>query len=343
MPPVLTLKNISKTFSAADVLSDISFELAKGEFFSIVGPSGCGKTTLLRIIAGLEFPTTGEVWIGNNNATNLTPQKRNIGIVFQNYALFPNMSVFENVAYGLEVKKFSKEVIKEKVLSVLDKVKMKDKADTNVTTLSGGEQQRVSLARVIVTEPSLLLFDEPLSNLDYSLRLETRNEIKRLQKDIGITSVYVTHDQSEALALSDRIAVLNKGVIQQIGTPSEVYFNPVNLFVADFIGHSNFFNSKEAKDIFDIADVGDDEVVSVFPEELVPVKCNENCPAKIIDIQFTGYYVEYLIDVNGKMIKSLMPSGSRDDLNSVVLGFKIGDNVKLKLTSSDIRKLPGKL
>ena len=209
---ILTLKNISKSFSTTKVLDDISLVLKQGEFFSVVGPSGCGKTTLLRIIAGLEFPTSGEILIDGVNSTNLTPQKRNIGIVFQNYALFPNMTVFENVAYGLEVKKLSKDMIREKVSSVLEIVRMSDKADKSVTTLSGGEQQRVSLARVIVTEPALLLFDEPLSNLDYALRLETRNEIKRLQREIGITSVYVTHDQSEALALSDRIAVLNMGI-----------------------------------------------------------------------------------------------------------------------------------
>ncbi|MBK8550332.1 MAG: ABC transporter ATP-binding protein [Ignavibacteria bacterium] len=272
---ILTLKNISKLFDSISVLDKISFELNKGEFFSVVGPSGCGKTTLLRIIAGLEFPTSGEIFIEDVNATNLIPQKRKIGIVFQNYALFPNMTVFDNVAYGLEVKKLSKSEIKEKVGSVLEKVRMNDKANKSVTTLSGGEQQRVSLARVIVTEPALLLFDEPLSNLDYALRLETRNEIKRLQREIGITSVYVTHDQSEALALSDRIAVLNKGVVQQLGTPHEVYFKPENIFTADFIGHSNFFDNDYAKEIFNI-DINKDELLSVFPEEIIPVENTES-------------------------------------------------------------------
>ncbi|MEP7146914.1 MAG: ABC transporter ATP-binding protein [bacterium] len=336
---ILTLKNITKSFSAINVLSNISFELTKGEFFSVVGPSGCGKTTLLRIIAGLEFPATGEIWINNNIATDLSPQKRNIGIVFQNYALFPNMTVFENVAYGLEVQKLSKNKIKEKVLSVLETVKMKDHSDKNVTYLSGGEQQRVSLARVIVTEPSLLLFDEPLSNLDYALRLETRNEIKRLQKEIGITSVYVTHDQSEALALSDRIAVLNKGVIQQLGTPEEVYFNPANFFVADFIGHSNFFDKKTAKEIFNITEINDNEVLSVFPEELIPVKCKENCHAKIVDIQFTGYFIEFLINVNEKIIKSLIPSDLQSGSETEPLRFNTGDPVNLKLVTNRIRKL----
>lgn len=329
---ILTIKDISKSFGSQCILSNISIELNKGEFFSIVGPSGCGKTTLLRIIAGLEFPDKGEIIIEEINATNLSPQKRNIGIVFQNYALFPNMTVFENVAYGLEVRKFSKEKIKEKVFSVLEKVRLSGKSDVNVMTLSGGEQQRVSLARVIVTEPALLLFDEPLSNLDYALRLETRNEIKRLQREIGITSVYVTHDQSEALALSDRIAVLNKGIIQQIGTPYEIYFNPDNVIVAEFIGHSNFFDKKSAEEIFNVV-INDDEMLSVFPEELIPLMSPENYKAKIVDIQFTGFSTEYLIEVNGKSVKSLQSSYSLSEK------FETGDKVILTLNSKNIRKL----
>lgn len=329
---ILTLKNISKSFASVNVLNNISFELTKGEFFSVVGPSGCGKTTLLRIIAGLEFATSGEIFIDGNNGSDLPPQKRNIGIVFQNYALFPNMTVFENVAYGLEVRKFSKDNIKEKVSSVLEKVQMSDKANKNVTSLSGGEQQRVSLARVIVTEPALLLFDEPLSNLDYGLRLETRNEIKRLQREIGITSVYVTHDQSEALALSDRIVVLSKGNIQQIGTPYEVYYTPENIFVAEFIGHSNLFDKKSAKEIFEI-DISEDEMLSVFPEELIPVKSQDNGKAVISDVQFTGFSTEYFIDINGRTIKSLQPA----DFQNTRL--ETGDEVNLNLKTKNIRKL----
>ncbi|MEO6694928.1 MAG: ABC transporter ATP-binding protein, partial [Ignavibacteria bacterium] len=220
----LSIKNISKDFGSNKVLTDINIEVNNGEFFSIVGPSGCGKTTLLRIIAGLESASAGKIIINEKDYTKIPPQKRNVGIVFQNYALFPNMTVYENIAYGLEIKKLDKNSIKQKINSVLEKVQLSHKTHNNVTTLSGGEQQRVSLARVIVTEPDLILFDEPLSNLDYSLRLETRNELKRLQKVVGITSVYVTHDQTEALALSDRVAVLNKGVLQQTGNPHDIYF-----------------------------------------------------------------------------------------------------------------------
>lgn len=331
--PILSIKNISKNFSSTKVLSSINFELNKGEFFSVVGPSGCGKTTLLRIIAGLEFPSEGEIFIDDINSTDLIPQKRNIGIVFQNYALFPNMTVYENVAYGLEVKKIPKDKIREKTEIVLAKVSMLDKAGTSVTTLSGGEQQRVSLARVIVTEPALLLFDEPLSNLDYALRLETRNEIKRLQKEIGITSVYVTHDQSEALALSDRIAVLNKGIIQQIGTPFDIYYKPENIFVADFIGHSNFFDKESAMEILNISDVSEDELLSVFPEEIVPVSCTEDCNAIITDVQFTGFSTEYLINAGGKIIKSHQPA---DPLKYI---FKTGQEIRLTLNSKTLRFL----
>jgi len=331
--PILSLKNISKNFSSLNVLKNINLELNKGEFFSVVGPSGCGKTTLLRIIAGLEFPSQGEIFIDGKKSTDLIPQKRNIGIVFQNYALFPNMTVYENVAYGLEVKKIPKEGIREKVNTVLEKVRMQDKAGKSVTTLSGGEQQRVSLARVIVTEPALLLFDEPLSNLDYALRLETRNEIKRLQREIGITSVYVTHDQSEALALSDRIAVLNNGELQQTGTPFEIYYNPENIFVADFIGHANFFDKNSAKEIFNITDMNENELLSVFPEEVVPETCFVDCNARIIDVQFTGFTTEYLLEARGMVIKSQQAAVQRN------INFKTGQEVKLTIKSKKLRLL----
>lgn len=327
---ILSVRNISKSFAGHKVLDNINFELEKGEFFSVVGPSGCGKTTLLRIIAGLEFPDSGEIFIDGKNHTNEIAQKRNVGIVFQNYALFPNMSVFENIAYGLEVRKLSREIIKSKVYSVLEKVMLTDKAEKNVTSLSGGEQQRVSLARVIVTEPSLMLFDEPLSNLDYALRIETRNEIKRLQKEAGITSVYVTHDQSEALALSDRVAVLNKGIIQQTGNPFEIYYNPGNIFVAEFIGHSNLFDKSFAKILFNI-DIDENEMLSVFQEELQPEVCNENCKAVITGIQFTGFAVEYILKFKDKLIKCMMPAQFQKHK------FNAGDNVNLKLNTDKVR------
>lgn len=329
---ILSVKGISKSFGTEKVLDNVNIDLIKGEFFSVVGPSGCGKTTLLRILAGLEFPTEGKIFINDIDSTNLISQKRNIGIVFQNYALFPNMTVFENVAYGLEIKKLVKDEIKEKVEKVLEKVKLTSQAQKSVTMLSGGQQQRVSLARVMVTEPSLLLFDEPLSNLDYSLRLEARNEIKRLQKDIGITSVYVTHDQSEALAMSDRIAVMNKGKVMQIGTPQDIYYKPQNLFVADFIGHSNFFDTISAKNIFNI-NIEKTQTLSFFPEELKPEKSPDKSELNIVDVQFTGFTVEYLISYGDKIIKSRQPAGSSE------IAFQPGDSISFLIDRSNLRIL----
>lgn len=308
---ILSARNISKEFGIQKAIDDVSFGIARGEFFSLLGPSGCGKTTLLRIIAGLEQPTSGTIELNGTDASGLSPQKRNVGVVFQNYALFPNMTVFRNVAYGLEVRKFSPSEIKRKVGEVLEKVKISHKSESNVTLLSGGEQQRVSLARVIVTEPDLLLFDEPLSNLDYSLRLEARNEIKRLQKEIGITSVYVTHDQSEALALSDRIAVMNSGQIIQTGSPEEIYLNPATKFIAEFIGHSNFFSAGESLKYFGIG-TGSSELLSVFPEELELVP-DESGHFEVTDVQFGGAMIEYRAKDGSKEISiiSQFRSGGR--------------------------------
>ncbi|HEX2788173.1 MAG TPA: ABC transporter ATP-binding protein [Ignavibacteria bacterium] len=327
----LEIKNVNKSFETKKVLDNISLSINKGEFFSIVGPSGCGKTTLLRIIAGLETATSGDIVLNGENISKKSPQERDIGIVFQNYALFPHMTVFENVAYGLKIKKESKETIRKKVYDVLEKVKLTDKTDVRVTNLSGGEQQRVSLARVIVIEPKVILFDEPLSNLDYILRLETRGEIKRLQKETGITSVYVTHDQSEALALSDRIAVLSKGVLQQLGNPIDVYYNPVNYFVADFICHANFFNAEESNKFFGL-NIENNKNLVVLPEELFLSNENVNQDLIISDIQFNGLTTEYFIKYGDKFFRSFMVSKSGNH-------FKIGDAVGISIPQNLNRKV----
>jgi ABC-type Fe3+/spermidine/putrescine transport system ATPase subunit len=234
--PALSLRHISKTFGALHAVEDISFDVAAGEFFSILGPSGCGKTTLLRMIAGFESPTGGSLLLREKDITGMLPQHRGIGMVFQNYALFPHMTVFQNVAFGLETQKRPRKETEDRVERVLTSVGLHHKAHSPVTALSGGEQQRVAVARAVVVEPAVLLFDEPLSNLDVTLRASTRKEIRDIQRRTGITTVYVTHDQAEALTLSDRIAVMNKGRIEQIGTPRQVYESPVNEFVAGFIG-----------------------------------------------------------------------------------------------------------
>ncbi len=235
----LSLQDVSKNFKALSVVSNVNLEIQAGEFFSIVGPSGCGKTTLLRMIAGFESPATGRILIGGHDMTRIPPEARSVGMVFQNYALFPHMTVFENVAFGLQAKKTPKKEIQIRVENILEAVHLTEKIHTPVPNLSGGEQQRVAVARALVVEPTVLLFDEPLSNLDVTLRVSTREEIRMLQRRTKITTVYVTHDQSEAMSLSDRIAVMRSGAIEQIGTPSEIYESPRSPFVAQFLGGAN--------------------------------------------------------------------------------------------------------
>ena len=308
----LHLHNLSKSFGDFRALAPIEIEIREGEFFSLLGPSGCGKTTLLRMIAGLEPPSSGTIIIDGVDMTPLPPQKRNIGIVFQSYALFPHMSVFENIAYGLEVKKLPRNEIRAKVQHILEKVHLTEKGDIAVPLLSGGEQQRVAVARAVVVEPGVLLFDEPLSNLDYALRLETRAEIKRLQREVGITTIYVTHDQGEALALSDRIAVLNNGVVQQVGSPDELYFHPHNAFTASFIGHANLFSPEICKEYFNRNLDGAKELLAVLPEEIVLSADPGKAQGRIIDKQFSGSSVEYTIDFAGQLVKAIRSSSDKE-------------------------------
>jgi spermidine/putrescine ABC transporter ATP-binding subunit len=237
-------ENIKKFFGNTPAVRDLSLEIREGEFFSILGPSGCGKTTTLRIVAGFEPPDSGRIFFDNDDVTSLPPERRNTGMVFQNYALFPHLSVFENVAFGLRARKRPQAEIAAQVASALDLVEMRDLQKRPVTQLSGGQQQRVALARAIAVQPKILLLDEPLSNLDAQLRRTTRSELKNLQRRLGITTIYVTHDQEEALALSDRILVMHKGEAQQIGAPEEIYHQPANLFVMSFIGASNTLTGK---------------------------------------------------------------------------------------------------
>ncbi|MDD5262330.1 MAG: ABC transporter ATP-binding protein [Methylacidiphilales bacterium] len=235
----LILKNITKRFDSTLVVDHIDLEIASGELFFLLGPSGCGKTTILRMLAGFCDPDEGSIWFDTRTVNNVPPQDRNTALVFQNYAIWPHMTVFENVAYGLRVRKLPEATIRSRVEATLDKIKMLHLSERKPASLSGGQQQRVALARAIVVDPQLLLFDEPLSNLDAKLRLEIRGEIKKLHAGLKTTSVYVTHDQEEALAMADRIAVMNAGQIQQVGTPYEIYNKPVNPFVASFIGEIN--------------------------------------------------------------------------------------------------------
>ena len=232
----LRLKGIAKSFGAFAAVRPTDLEIDSGEFFAILGPSGCGKTTLLRMIAGYERPDQGGVFLGDAEITSRSPQDREVGMVFQNYALFPHMSVFENVAFGLRSRKVPGESVRPRVMAALESVRMADKSTAPVPALSGGEQQRVAVARALVVRPRLLLFDEPLSNLDIALRLRTREEIRSLQQSTGITTVYVTHDQGEAMSLADRIAVMRSGAVEQSGTPAVLYDSPASTFVAEFLG-----------------------------------------------------------------------------------------------------------
>ncbi len=240
----VAVKDITKIYQGQDgrkvtAVNATSFTIEPGELVTLLGPSGCGKTTILRMIAGFETPTAGEVFIGGERVTKLTPDKRDTAMVFQSYALFPHLTVYGNVAYGLELKKLGKQQVREKAQSILAMVGLTGLDARYPNQLSGGQQQRVALARALVMEPSVLLFDEPLSNLDAKLRVHMRAEIRKLQRKVGITSVYVTHDQAEAMSMSDKIIVMNSGVIEQVGTPAEIYNRPATEFVADFIGAAN--------------------------------------------------------------------------------------------------------
>lgn len=240
---MLKLKNVSKHFGDVVAVHNVSLDVHAGEFLTLLGPSGCGKTTTLRMIAGFESVTNGQIILGDRDITNLRPQQRGIGMVFQNYALFPHLDVFENVAFGLRAQRVGRDGVSKRVASALDLVGLSELSARRVQDLSGGQQQRVAVARAIAPEPRLILLDEPLSNLDASMREHTRTELRALLKRLGMTAIFVTHDQEEAFALSDRIAVMNAGELQQVGPPEQLYQNPVNLFVAGFMGRANLLRA----------------------------------------------------------------------------------------------------
>lgn len=328
----VTLDNISKRFGKFSAVEDVVIHIKAGEFFTFLGPSGCGKTTTLRMIAGFYYPTTGSIRFGDSDVTFLPPNKRNTGMVFQNYALFPHMTVFENIAFGLEIRRMNKEVIRGKVNKSLELVHLQGLGDRKINQLSGGQQQRVALARAVVIEPDILLLDEPLSNLDAKLREETRIEIKRLQMELGITTIYVTHDQAEAMAMSDRIMVMEKGRIQQIGDPVSIYNRPNNKFVASFIGETNLLEGRVLGVEGDqvtvmVADtimltglrsnaapgvsfsVGSRVMLSIRPEAIrTSDKANvENyIPGIVTMAEFTGISVSYQIKSEGFLLKTMV-------------------------------------
>lgn len=295
----LELKNIKKTFGSFTALDDINLSIKKGEFVCLLGPSGCGKTTLLRIVAGLEKPTAGQVFINGEDATSFAPSKRNFGIVFQSYALFPNMTVRQNIAFGLKKEKLSKKEMTEKIEAILEKVNLSDQIDKYPGQLSGGQQQRIALARALVVSPDFLLLDEPLSALDAKVRQKVRKEIRALQQELGITTIMVTHDQEEALTMADTIVVMNNACVMQTGSPVEVYDKPCNPFVADFIGSINFFstdllkraNLTSDKALVESLRLGQDDLKACRPEniEIVEPKSLNSFNVTVHDIEFHGY------------------------------------------------------
>ena len=244
MPVPITIEKLTKRFGDHTVLNSIDVNIAAGELFFLLGPSGCGKTTLLRAVAGLNEPDEGRILAGDRDVTHLPPHQRDMGMVFQSYALWPHMTLRENVAFGLEMRGIKKNEADPRVLRALEMVKLADRADSKPNELSGGQQQRVALARALVIEPQCLLLDEPLSNLDAKLRLEMRTEIRRICKEAGLTAIYVTHDQKEALSIADRLAILDQGHLLQVGAPQEVYTRPKNRFVAQFIGETTFIEAR---------------------------------------------------------------------------------------------------
>ncbi len=264
----VSLEGVSKRFGKVMAVREVTLDINEGEFFSLLGPSGCGKTTTLRVIAGFEEPDTGRILLRGEDVTSAQPNKRNVNMVFQNYALFPHMSVLDNVAFGLKVKKVPRGDQRARVLETLKVVQLEGMEQRRPRQLSGGQQQRVALARALVNEPAALLLDEPLGALDVKLRKQMQLELKRIQHELGTTFVYVTHDQEEAMAMSDRIAVMNQGLVEQIGTPREIYEHPATAFVADFVGLLNAFDFRVDEIVGDraIMLVGDNQrVVSVFP------------------------------------------------------------------------------
>jgi iron(III) transport system ATP-binding protein len=277
----LSLQNISKHYGATPAVADLSLEVERGEFFGLLGPSGCGKTTTLRMIAGLETPDTGLILLDGADITHLSPERRGFGMVFQNYALFPHLNVFENVAFGLRARRHPSAEVKERVESALSLVQLPGYGRRRIEELSGGQQQRVAIARAISIEPALLLFDEPLSNLDVALREETREELRELVARLKLTAVYVTHDQEEAFALCDRISLMNKGRIMQTGAPRELYEHPSQAFVASFLGRNNLVEARrlsashETPARFFTIDGGHTLEVQVRRRELAPI--NQNC------------------------------------------------------------------
>ena len=338
-----------KTGKEFYAVKDTSLTIEPGSFVTLLGPSGCGKTTTLRMIAGFESPDEGEIYLGDEPINELTPNKRDTAMVFQSYALLPHYNVFDNVAYGLKLRKVPKEEIKERVMKILDLVELTGMESRMTNQLSGGQQQRVALARALVIEPSVLLFDEPLSNLDAKLRVTMRTEIRRIQQEVGITAIYVTHDQSEAMALSDNIIIMNKGVVAQMGTPQEIYYHPVNEFVADFIGEANFLKGKMTGRSGDLVTLdiegnplqveGHDgmavgnEYTLVLRPEAATLADEGGLPCEVVLSCFMGSYQNYHVMVGNTLVKLEEHNPKNKHI------YAVGDNCSLVFDPKSVHVL----
>lgn len=337
----ITITDIVRTFeNGFTILEGFTQTFEDGAFVTLLGPSGCGKTTLLRMIAGFDKPTQGEIKIGDEVVCGtkkfIPPEKRNVGMVFQSYAVWPHMTVFENVAYPLKIKKVPKATIREKVTKVLDSVHLTQYMDRIPSQLSGGQQQRVALARALVAEPKLLLLDEPLSNLDATLREAMRFEIKEIQKAYGITVVYVTHDQTEAMAMSDKVIVLNKGIVQQVGTPMELYRNPANQFVAAFVGKVNFIKGEVNNGKINLTDLGQSVpydgpltgkvVMAVRPENIaMSTQPGGMLEGTLTSMYYLGDTTDCRIEIGSKILRVITDGNRYDEFSppcKVSLDFK---------------------
>lgn len=325
----ISVNHVLKKYGDNTVIPDLSVEIEEGELFTLLGPSGCGKTTLLRMIAGFNSIEGGDIFFNEKRINDMDPSKRNIGMVFQNYAIFPNLSVRGNVAFGLKNRKLDKETIKKETDKYLNLMQIMQYADRMPDQLSGGQQQRIALARALVITPDVLLMDEPLSNLDAKLRLEMRTVIRHTQKNVGITTVYVTHDQEEAMAISDKIAVMKEGVIQHIGTPKDIYQRPKNVFVATFIGRTNIIRAKisggklvlgngYSEDIEALHGQPDQDVqCSIRPEEYIICKESgeEGIRGVVTESTYLGLNTHYYIKTDdGDTVEIIEESSLKDDL-----------------------------
>jgi putative spermidine/putrescine transport system ATP-binding protein len=333
----LTVKGLSKSFKGNRIIGNLDFKIDDGEFITLLGPSGCGKSTLLRCIAGLEQIDDGEIYIDGKEVSRVGPKSRGIGMVFQSYALFPNMTVRENIGFGLKMKRFSESERREKVDRMMELVEIAEKAESHIHELSGGQQQRVALARALAVEPKILLLDEPLSALDAKIRKSLRLQLRNIQKQLNITTVFVTHDQEEALTLSDRIFVFDKGKISQMGTPSEIYSLPQNEFVAGFIGNYNILTSDELEDVSGLKFDGElyairPEVISVY-EEMTQNKGDDIQLKGIVeDMVVLGSILRCYINVKNRNIVA-------DMLNRKENYFEIGKEVQLLISLTEISQI----